>query len=240
MNRYKLGLMPTPGSQKDSHPDNGGVRGTEVPGLPGNRISHYATRAAIDVYNRTPQGNLGGLSPYDAMHKRGMQTNTVGEINPTVESVFSRSRSPVQAFRFSSTVAESKPAHSSLSVFDDVEHFRDEGGEKLAEDLEEETTNDGRKGIEDLKQELSSLRSQVARVSVEQTRAGSNYLLGNETDVRVQAGDFHYYQTSHQDVSEVVPERFRWGRESSSVLKNITVRESKRSKSRSFDQDYQR
>ena len=139
MNRYELGLMSTPGSQRDFHPDNGGVRGTEVQGLPGNRISHYA-RAAIDVYNynRTPQSMLGGLSPYDAVHRRGMQTNTVGEINPTVESVFSRSRSPVQAFRFSSTVAESRPAHSSTPpVFDDVEHCRDDGGEKLVEDLEE-------------------------------------------------------------------------------------------------------
>jgi hypothetical protein len=116
-----------------------------------------------------------------------MTTNTVGEINPTVESVFSRSRSPVQAFRFSSTVAESRPAHPSIPIFDDIEYCRDEGGEKLAEDVEEETTNDGRKGIEDLERELSFLRSQVARDSVEQTRAGSNYLLENETEVRVQA-----------------------------------------------------
>ena len=42
------------------------------------------------------------------------------------------------------------------------------------------------------------------------------------------------------DDSNVVPERFRQGRESLSVLRNITVRESKRPKARSSDQDYKR
>jgi hypothetical protein len=43
-----------------------------------------------------------------------------------------------------------------------------------------------------------------------------------------------------QESSGIVPDRFRSGRESLSVLQNVTKRESKRSKGRSLDQDYKR
>jgi hypothetical protein len=54
-------------------------------------------------------------------------------------------------------------------------------------------------------------------------------------------GDFHHFYSSiSQDVSGGVPQRFHQGRESISVQKNITVRDSKRSKSRLQDREYQR
>jgi hypothetical protein len=51
--------------------------------------------------------------------------------------------------------------------------------------------------------------------------------------------DITQRRTSVDDFNGV-PERFRQGRESLSVIRNITVRESKRPKARSSDQDYKR
>ena len=166
---------------------------------------------------------------------------TIGKINPKVESVFSRARSPVQDFRFSpATVTNRWQAPASTPIFDDMEHNYEDGKEELAGGEDEGVKNGGRREIEDLEREILNLRCQMARDSLEQTRTGSNYLPGDETELRESAGDFHYFQPSPQDVSEVVPDRFHPGRESSSVLRNITVRESKRSKSRTLDQEYQR
>ena len=46
--------------------------------------------------------------------------------------------------------------------------------------------------------------------------------------------------TQIRESSTIVPERFHQGRESLSVTRNVTVRESKRSKARAHDQDYRR
>jgi hypothetical protein len=54
-------------------------------------------------------------------------------------------------------------------------------------------------------------------------------------------GDFHYVShPQNQGSSSVALERFRPGRESESVIQNITIRESKRSKARLSDVAYQR
>jgi hypothetical protein len=55
------------------------------------------------------------------------------------------------------------------------------------------------------------------------------------------SGDFHYHHPPQpQESSGVLPDRFRSGRESLSVIRNVTVRESKRAKARSKDHEYQR
>ncbi len=54
-------------------------------------------------------------------------------------------------------------------------------------------------------------------------------------------GDFRYVSpTQNQGSSGIALERFRPGRKSQSVIQNITVRESKRSKARLSDVAYQR
>jgi hypothetical protein len=53
------------------------------------------------------------------------------------------------------------------------------------------------------------------------------------------AGISHYLSSSQTQVSPAeLPERFRAGRESSSVVRNVTVRDSKRTKVRTRDDDY--
>ena len=75
--------------------------------------------------------------------------------------------------------------------------------------------------------------------------AGDNF--GNEGrgenyDVSANdAGIFHYLPSTHTQVSPTeLPERFRAGRESSSEVRNVTVRDSKRTKSRTRDDEYKR
>ncbi len=53
------------------------------------------------------------------------------------------------------------------------------------------------------------------------------------------AHDSSRNSASH-DIFGRVPERFHQGRESLSVIRNVTIRESKRPKARSSDRDYQR
>jgi hypothetical protein len=68
------------------------------------------------------------------------------------------------------------------------------------------------------------------------------------TKASVAAGGPYYYPPSpqiqssptYQQSSGVVPDRFRAGRESLSVIRNVTVRDSKRPKARSHDHEYKR
>jgi hypothetical protein len=65
--------------------------------------------------------------------------------------------------------------------------------------------------------------------------------LGTGTDVVGSPGDFRYLPpTSIQESYTRVPERFVRGRESVSVLNNVTVRETKRPQARVSDVDYKR
>ena len=94
INRYESRFMSAPASQPDPRLENGGVQGIEDQGLSGSRMQQYISQAAVDLYNRAPQDTLSGLSPYDAIYKRSMHARTTRGINPTMESVFSRTRSP--------------------------------------------------------------------------------------------------------------------------------------------------
>ena len=75
---------------------------------------------------------------------------------------------------------------------------------------------------------------------------GSRGVFG--TKASIAAGGPHYFPSSpplqssspYQQSSGVVPDRFRAGRESLSVIRNVTVRDSKRPKARSQDHDYKR
>ncbi len=86
---------------------------------------------------------------------------------------------------------------------------------------------------------------------VKRLRAVGNYIGGTypeNEDGREQRvsphyspGDFHYFShPQNQSSSSAVPDRFRPGRESESVIQNITIRGSKRPKARSSDVAYQR
>jgi hypothetical protein len=62
-----------------------------------------------------------------------------------------------------------------------------------------------------------------------------------ETRDNAYAGNFHYLPSSHyQESSGIVPDRFHADRESLSVIQNITIRDSKRTKTRTKDDDYKR
>jgi hypothetical protein len=57
----------------------------------------------------------------------------------------------------------------------------------------------------------------------------------------VNAGNFRYLSSSQTQVSPVeLPERFRAGRESLSVVRNVTIRDSKRTKAHTRDDEYKR
>jgi hypothetical protein len=63
----------------------------------------------------------------------------------------------------------------------------------------------------------------------------------HETRGNTNAGNFHYLPSSHyQESPGIVPDRFHVGRESLSVVQNITMRDSKRTKARAKDDDYKR
>jgi hypothetical protein len=63
----------------------------------------------------------------------------------------------------------------------------------------------------------------------------------HETRDNANAENFRYLPSfHHQESSGVVPDRFRAGKESLSVVRNVTVRDSKRTKARSKDDDYKR
>jgi hypothetical protein len=65
--------------------------------------------------------------------------------------------------------------------------------------------------------------------------------MGSQTEVVSSPGDFRYLpSTTLQAPTGGIPERFVYGRESVSVLNNVTVRETKRAKARASDIDYQR
>ena len=79
--------------------------------------------------------------------------------------------------------------------------------------------------------------------AVEHLIGGQHHLgqLGSQTEVVSSPGDFRYLpSTTIQAPNGGIPERFAHGRESVSVLNNVTVRETKRAKARTSDIDYQR
>jgi hypothetical protein len=79
--------------------------------------------------------------------------------------------------------------------------------------------------------------------AVEHLIGGQHHLgqLGSQTEVVSSPGDFRYLpSTTMQASNGGIPERFAHGRESVSVLNNVTVRETKRAKARASDIDYQR
>jgi hypothetical protein len=66
---------------------------------------------------------------------------------------------------------------------------------------------------------------------------------GGNREIRedVNAGTFRYLPSPQTQVfPDAVPERFRAGRESLSVVRNVTVRDPKRTKARAKDDDYRR
>jgi hypothetical protein len=152
---------------------------------------------------------------------------------------YSRVISPVQNFRFSTPTDYANGSTSSnFGVRNDAVRYQEEEDGKEAEETDDEEvgTEVGEEPYEQLIR-----RFQIASQSLEQLHFASRGGEERGSGLVFPPGDCHHFYTSpSQDVSGVVPQRFHQGRESSSVLQNITVRESKRSKARSLHRDYQR
>ena len=148
---------------------------------------------------------------------------------------FSRVTSPVQDFRFSTPTDYETSFPSGRN--DAVKYSEEEDDKEVEETGGEEVVT----GVEEGSYEQLIRRSQIASQSVEQLHFTSRGGEERGSEVVCPPGDFHLFHPSHtQDVTSVLPQRFHQGRESTSVLKNVTHRDSKRSKARSLDQDYQR
>ena len=161
-------------------------------------------------------------------------------MDQTDEKGFSRTISPVQQnFRFSTPTDYANGSTSTnFGVRNDAVRYQEEEDGKEVEETDDEEvgTEVGEEPYEQLIR-----RSQIASQSLEQLHLASRGGEERGSGFIFPPGDFHHFHTSpSQDVSGAVPQRFHQGRESSSVLQNITVRESKRSKARSLDRDYQR
>jgi hypothetical protein len=81
----------------------------------------------------------------------------------------------------------------------------------------------------------------VRRLEAVEHLIGGQHHLGSQTEIVSSPGDFRYLpSTTIQASNGGIPERFVHGRESVSVLNNVTVRETKRAQARASDIDYQR
>jgi hypothetical protein len=80
------------------------------------------------------------------------------------------------------------------------------------------------------------------RMNVAGDNLGDEERGGNHDGIKdADAGHFRYLSSSQTQVSPAtLPDRFRAGRESLSVVRNVTIRDSKRLKPRSRDDDYKR
>ena len=171
-------------------------------------------------------------------------------------SVLSGSVSPVQNFRFGiSTVDNGKLLHHDES-----------GREKIMEDIDKEGSVED--VYETYQSSGDEVRRNDAVTDNGGNHArgvsGQGYDQYTGGNSQYSPGDFRFLPYSHTQVhhgssvkgsehtplshsrreipedSGSVPERFRQGRESLSVIRNVTIRESKRPKARSSDQEYQR
>jgi hypothetical protein len=191
--------------------------------------------------------------------ERVMSPLTSGNSGTKMGSVLSSAVSPTQNFRFGfSTVDDEELLH------------HDESGRSKSigdNDDEQDVENSHKTLVETYQSSGGRVRNDavsdsggnyVRRVS------GQAYDLYPGGNSEHPSGDFRFLSSSHTQVhdgppdkysdhtplshsrrevpedSGGVPERFQQGRESLSVTRNITVRESKRPKARSLDQDYQR
>ena len=186
--------------------------------------------------------------------RRLTQGVTGGEIDPIMGSVFPRPISPVHDFPFrSSTVDESDshlpetPIRTPITTpISSGEHRFPMGGER--EDILGARIEPGNQMHQiddfgsvpaypsgDFRYLSASLRQSAIDVynKTPQARLGG-----------ISPHDLIYQReevTSKRPEGEgTVPERFHLGRESLSVIRNVTVRESKRPKARAHDQNYQR
>jgi hypothetical protein len=178
----------------------------------------------------------------------------VGKSVPKVGSVMSSIISPVQSRLSASTVEENKRDRFMSPVYlqggdVSVENEQGQGGDVS---VENEQGQGEIMGLRDLNEAGDQARvpsyeeighgnplpTYFGRSSRDLSGAGVNH----ETEPGYPAGDFRYFSSPRlqEHAEDDIPERFRPGRESLSVRQNITVRGSKRSKTRSLDQEYQR
>ena len=156
---------------------------------------------------------------------------------PRTESIFSNMRSPVTtASKFRVAIRDEETSNPPPKVAVAFGHSGGENGER-------QTFQSG------VGQGLVSgnflpdpaFNELLHRMKVAGDNFGNDGRGGNYDANADNAGVFHYLSSPHTQVSPAeLPERFRAGRESSSVVRNVTVRDSKRTKPRTRDDDYKR
>jgi hypothetical protein len=186
-----------------------------------------------------------------------------GNGEPKMGSVLSSIVSPVQTLRFGSSTVDKTVDNEGLF------HHTESGRKKTMGDNDEDTVGDLYETLTESHQSsgnrvrrndaVTDNEGNYTRRVFEQTY---DHFLGGNSEYS--SGDFRFLPSSQLQVqngskekssehtplspprckisedSGGVPERFRQGREFLSVIRNVTIRESKRPKARSSDQDYQR
>ena len=160
---------------------------------------------------------------------------TTGKIEPRKGSVFPSVISPVQGFRFQRSTVDGAEFPSRSSHLTQVPGTIHSPEQKRVQEMDE-----GQGGVPESENEFIK-RLRAVGNHIEQTYPTNEDGYEQGTSSHYSPGDFRYVSPpQNQGSSGVAWERFRPGRESQSVIQNITVRESKRSKARLSDVAYQR
>ena len=160
-----------------------------------------------------------------------------GIFRPGMESVFLRARSPVITGESSRVGIR---AETSFPPSRAVNHFGlsvGENGERQSSQVGVDQTSETGNFLPDPAFDELLHRMNVAGNNLGDEERGENHDGIEDAD----AGHFRYLSSSQTQVSPAtLPDRFRAGRESLSVVRNVTIRDSKRLKPRSRDDEYKR
>ena len=220
---------------------NSGSRSREITGEMdehGNISPGYnVLRAALEYGRLTESRPTRSLGTSNLTPERVDLSLTSGEIfRPGTESVFLRARSPALTgenfrvgIRAETPFLPSRMANSGLSV--------GENGERQTPLAGVDQISEGGNFLPDSDYAKLLHRMHMVENNLGDEEGGGHYDGVEDAD----AGNFRYLSSSQTQVSPVnLPERFRAGRESLSVVRNVTIRDSKRLKSRTRDDEYKR
>jgi hypothetical protein len=164
---------------------------------------------------------------------------TSGEnFRPGTESVYLRARSSVPNARNSRVaIRAEETSKPPLRGLGDFGLAVGENGERQASQAGEEQILESGNFLPD-----PAFEKLLHQMNMDGDHLGNEERGGNhDISENVDAGNFRYLSSSQTQVSPVnLPERFRAGRESLSVVRNVTIRDSKRLKPRTRDDEYKR
>jgi hypothetical protein len=207
-------------------------------------------RGGVDEHGQTSPGYealRGALGRLTSSLPSGITgTPNVTNVTPTrldlpltsAEKAHSRTESVfLQNFRTGSPAEANANNHSSVAVGSGQEGGRSAVRRSYVADLE-------RKDRQALLLPDPAFDDLLNRLTLARDRIGREEHEGfSESRDHVPSGTLRYLPSSHphhQEPTGDVPARFQPGRESLSVVRNITVRDSKRTKTRTRDNDYKR